>query len=155
TIVPEATRRVKLQTFTSPGLYICGEESALIEVMEGKRSQPRNQPPTIKENGLDDKPTVVNNVETYSWVPYILMTQPIDWYPKDPGKPVENKNSPYRLNPLRFFSISGDVKRPGVFEVSFSTKFGDLIEMAGGMLDGMELYAAAMSGPSGGFAPAK
>jgi NADH:ubiquinone oxidoreductase subunit F (NADH-binding) len=137
-IVPEAMRRCPLETFTSPGLYICGEESALIEVIEGKRAQPRNQPPTIRENGLFDMPTVVNNVETYSWAPAILLRQE-GWY---------------RFNPLRFFSISGDVKRPGVYEVSFSTTLGELIDKAGGIADGLELYAAAMSGPSGGFVPA-
>jgi NADH:ubiquinone oxidoreductase subunit F (NADH-binding) len=132
-------RRGPLQTFTSPGLYICGEESALIEAIEGKRAQPRNQPPSIRENGLFDMPTVVNNVETYSWVPAILLRQPKDWY---------------KFDPRRFFSISGDVKKAGVFEVSFSTTMGELIEMAGGMTDGKELYAAATSGPSGGHVPA-
>jgi formate dehydrogenase beta subunit len=137
-IVPDAMRKCPIQTFTSPGLYICGEESALIEVIEGKRAQPRNQPPSIRENGLFDMPTVVNNVETYAWVPAILLRQPKDWY---------------KFNPLRFFSISGDVKKAGVFEVSFNTTLGELIDKAGGMAEGLDIYAAAMSGPSGGFVP--
>jgi NADH:ubiquinone oxidoreductase subunit F (NADH-binding)/NADH:ubiquinone oxidoreductase subunit E len=139
-LVPEALEKCDLETFTSPGLYICGEESALIEVIEGKRAQPRNQPPTIRENGLFDQPTVVNNVETYAWVPAILLRQPADWY---------------KAEPLRFFSISGDVAAPGVFEVPFGQTIGGLIRQAGGMRDGMLFYAAATSGPSGGFLPAK
>jgi NADH:ubiquinone oxidoreductase subunit F (NADH-binding) len=138
-IVPEAMRKCPIETFTSPGLYICGEESALIEVIEGKRAQPRNQPPTIRENGLFNMPTVVNNVETYAWVPAILLRQPNTWY---------------RNEPLRFFSLSGDVEKPGVFEVPFKCSLGQLIEMAGGIKKGMNFYAAAMSGPSGGFNPA-
>jgi NADH:ubiquinone oxidoreductase subunit F (NADH-binding) len=137
-IVPEALERCDMEVFTSPGLYICGEESALIEVIEGKRAQPRNQPPTIRENGLFDQPTLVNNVETFAWVPSILLSQPADWY----------KNEP-----LRFFSISGDVAKPGVFEVPFRCTLGELIQMAGGMRDGLEFRAIAPSGPSGGFLP--
>ena len=139
-IVPEAALALcPLEVFTSPGLYICGEESALIEVIEGKRAQPRNQPPDIRNNGLFDEPTLVNNVETYAWVPSIILREPHDWYKKEP---------------MRFFSLSGDVKKPGVYEVSFRTTFGELIEMAGGMVDGLKFYALAPSGPSGGFLPA-
>jgi NADH:ubiquinone oxidoreductase subunit F (NADH-binding) len=138
-IVPEALKICDMEVFTSPGLYICGEESALIEVIEGKRAQPRNQPPTIRENGLFDQPTVVNNVETYAWVPSILLRQPADWY---------------KAEPQRFFSISGDVEKPGVFEVTFRCTFRDLIQKAGGMRQGLQFYAVAASGPSGGFFPA-
>jgi NADH:ubiquinone oxidoreductase subunit F (NADH-binding) len=137
-IVPEALKRCDMEVFTSPGLYICGEESALIEVIEGKRAQPRNQPPTIRENGLFDQPTVVNNVETFAWVPSILLRQGADWY----------KNEP-----LRFFSISGDVQSPGVFEVPFRCTLRELIGKAGGMRDRLEFRAVAPSGPSGGFLP--
>jgi NADH:ubiquinone oxidoreductase subunit F (NADH-binding) len=137
-IVPEALEKCDMEVFTSPGLYICGEESALIEVIEGKRAQPRNQPPTIRENGLFDQPTLVNNVETFAWVPSILLSQPADWY----------KNEP-----MRFFSISGDVAKPGVFEVPFRCTLGELIQKAGGMRDGLEFRAVAPSGPSGGFLP--
>ena len=70
--VPQAFARCPLEVFVSPGLYICGEESPL-EVIEGRRAQPRNTPPEIRTNGLFDKPTVVNNVETYAWVPLILL----------------------------------------------------------------------------------
>jgi NADH:ubiquinone oxidoreductase subunit F (NADH-binding) len=82
---------------------------------------------------------VVNNVETFAWVPSILLRQPPDWY----------KNEP-----LRFFSISGDVKKPGVFEVPFGCTLGQLIALAGGMRSGLEFRAVAPSGPSGGFLPA-
>jgi NADH:ubiquinone oxidoreductase subunit F (NADH-binding)/NADH:ubiquinone oxidoreductase subunit E len=138
-IVPEALELCPLEVFVSPGLYICGEESALIEAIEGKRAQPRNQPPDIRNNGLFDQPTLVNNVETFAWVPSILLREPHDWYKKEP---------------LRFFSISGDVNNPGVFEVPFRTTMGQIIEMAGGMRDGLEFYAVAPSGPSGGHLPA-
>jgi NADH:ubiquinone oxidoreductase subunit F (NADH-binding) len=138
-IVPEAVALCPLEVFVSPGLYICGEESALIEVIEGKRAQPRNQPPDIRNNGLFDQPTLVNNVETYAWVPSLILREPKDWYLKEP---------------LRFFSLSGDVKRPGVYEASFRTTLKQLIGMAGGMREKMGFYAVAPSGPSGGFLPA-
>jgi NADH:ubiquinone oxidoreductase subunit F (NADH-binding) len=138
-IVPEALALCPLEVFVSPGLYICGEESALIEVIEGKRAQPRNQPPDIRNNGLFDQPTLVNNVETFAWVPSLMLREPKDWYLK---------------RPLRFFSLSGDVKKPGVYEVSFTRTLGKLIELAGGMREGMEFHAVAPSGPSGGFLPA-
>jgi formate dehydrogenase beta subunit len=137
-IVPEALERCPIEVFTSPGLYICGEESALIEVIEGKRAQPRNQPPDIRNNGLFDQPTLVNNVETYCWVPAIVIKEPRDWYMKTPH---------------RFFSLSGHVQKPGVFEVSFGTTIGQLIQMAGGIRDGYEFHAMAASGPSGGLLP--
>lgn len=137
--VPRAMEMCPIQVFVSPGLYICGEESALIEVIEGKRAQPRNQPPDIRNNGLFDMPTLVNNVETYSWVPSLLLREPADWY---------------KGTPLRFFSISGDVQKPGVFECNFNDTLGDLIDRAGGMTPGLDLYAIAPSGPSGGFLPA-
>lgn len=146
--VPEAFALCPIEVFVSPGLYICGEESALIEAIEGKRAQPRNQPPDIRNNGLFDEPTLVNNVETYSWVPAILLpshsdpakAKPADWYTQEPR---------------RFFSLSGDVKRPGVYEVPFRCTLGQLInDHAGGMREGLEFYAIAPSGPSGGFLPA-
>ncbi len=138
-LVPEAMKLCPLEVFVSPGLYICGEESALIEVIENKRAQPRNQPPDIRNNGLHDQPTLVNNVETFAWVPSILLREPHDWY---------------KSEPLRFFSLSGDVQNPGVYEVSFRSTLGQLVELAGGMRDGLKFFAIAPSGPSGGFLPA-
>src|SRR5262249_12904463 len=111
--VPRALQAFPLEVFVSPGLYICGEESALIEVIEGKRAQPRNQPPDIRNNGLFDQPTLVNNVETLAWVPYLLLREPRD---------------AFRKTPRRFFSLSGDVQRPGVFEVPSSCTLGQRID---------------------------
>src|SRR5437588_11692480 len=125
-----------MEVFTSPGLYICGEESALIEVIEGKRAQPRNQPPDIRNNGLFDQPTLVNNVETFAWVPALLLREPHGWF---------------RDTPRRFFSVSGDVRRPGVFEVPWRCTLGRLVELAGGMRAGLGFGAVAPSGPAGGF----
>jgi len=159
-IVPEAFAKCPIEVFVSPGLYICGEESALIEAMEGKRAQPRNQPPDIRNNGLFDEPTLVNNVETYAWVPSLV--QPM---PHEPGQPVpEATETPagvspgpnhwYARKPKRFFSLSGDVRKPGVYEMPFQSTLRDLIQdRAGGMAEGKVFFAIAPSGPSGGFLP--
>jgi NADH:ubiquinone oxidoreductase subunit F (NADH-binding)/NADH:ubiquinone oxidoreductase subunit E len=134
-----------LEVFVSPGGYICGEESALIEAMEDKRAEPRNKPPFMVYNGLYGKPTVMNNVETMSWVPAILL-KGAEWY-RDQG--VNGSQG------LWFVSVSGDVKRPGVFEIPFGLTVGELIDgCCGGMADGQEFKAIAPSGPSGGVIPA-
>jgi NADH:ubiquinone oxidoreductase subunit F (NADH-binding)/NADH:ubiquinone oxidoreductase subunit E len=139
--VPEAVARCPLEVFTSPGAYICGEESALLEVIEGRRAQPRNTPPEIRSNGLFQKPTLVNNVETLAWVPALLLRTPESWYQEQP---------------LRFFSLSGDVRRPGVYEVPIRTTLRTLVtDYAGGLEEGLELFALASSGPSGGFLPGR
>lgn len=137
--LPEALRRFPLEVFVSPGAYICGEETALLEAIEGRRAQPRNTPPEIRTIGLFDKPTLVNNVETFAWLPATLLKDRGKWY-KQAG--------------LRFFSLSGDVQRPGVYEVSSQTTLGQLLrEHAGGLSEGLSLQAVASSGPSGGFLP--
>ena len=136
----------ELDVFVSPGGYICGEETALLEAMEDRRAEPRNKPPLIVFEGFQGKPTVINNVETYSWVPSILLRGG-EWY-RDQGT--------HGSNGLRFVSISGDVAKPGVYEVPFGQTVRELIfESAGGMADGQQLKAVATSGPSGGFLPAK
>ena len=134
-----------LEVFVSPGGYICGEESALLEAMEDKRAEPRNKPPFPVQEGLYGKPTVVNNVETLSWVPSIVLNGG-EWY----------KNLGVRgATGSRFVSISGDVKKPGVYEVPLGQTVRELIiDTAGGMRDGVKLKAIAPSGPSGGFLPA-
>jgi len=133
-----------LEVFESPGGYICGEQSALIEAMENKRGQPRNKPPEIQANGYDGKPTVVNNVETLSWAPAVLHRAP-EWY-NTVGRP--------HARGRRFFSISGDLNKSGVFEVPIGITMGELVELAGGLRGGT-LKAIAPSGPSGGFIPAR
>ncbi len=136
-------RSFPVEVFVSPGGYICGEESALIEAMEDKRGQPRNKPPEMQTNGLFDRPTVVNNVETLSWAPAILH-EGGKWYAEKGLPPCKGR---------RLFSISGDLKRPGVFEVPIGLTLGELIDLAGGMNG--NLKAVATSGPSGGFLPAQ
>jgi len=135
-----------IDIFVSPGGYIQGEESALLEAMEDKRGEPRNKPPFPVTKGLFEKPTVINNVETLAWVPAIALKGG-EWY-RDQG--VNGATG------MRFVSISGDVKEPGVYEVPFGQTVRDLIfTTAGGMCDGQKLQAIAPSGPSGGFLPAQ
>jgi NADH:ubiquinone oxidoreductase subunit F (NADH-binding)/NADH:ubiquinone oxidoreductase subunit E len=138
-------RSFPIEVFVSPGGYICGEQSALIEAMEDHRAEPRNKPPQLETNGLYNKPTLVSNVETYAWVPSIVVHGGA-WY-RDGGT--------NGAKGMRFFSISGDVKRPGVYEVASGITLQSLIDdYAGGMSDAQELKAFAPSGPSGGFLPA-
>jgi NADH:ubiquinone oxidoreductase subunit F (NADH-binding)/NADH:ubiquinone oxidoreductase subunit E len=138
-------RSFPVEVFVSPGGYICGEQSALIEAMEGKRAEPRNKPPLLETNGLHDKHTLLSNVETFAWVPAIVMRGG-EWY-RDQG--VNGCQG------MRFFSICGDLNRPGVYEVPNGTPLRELIELARGLRGGKRLKAFAPSGPSGGFLPAK
>lgn len=134
-----------LEIFVSPGGYICGEESALLEAIEGKRAEPRNKPPFPGTNGLWNQPTVINNVETFTFATAILAQGP-DWF-KSQGK---NGSAG-----MKFVGISGDVNRPGVFEVPMGTQYAELIyEHAGGILENRQLLAFAPSGPSSGYLPA-
>jgi NADH:ubiquinone oxidoreductase subunit F (NADH-binding) len=134
-----------LEVFVSPGGYICGEESALLEAMEDRRAEPRNKPPLPVYEGLYGKPTIVNNVETLSWVPGMVLRGSA-WY-RDAGA--------HGAAGMRFVSISGHVARPGVYEVPFGQTVRKLIyDSAGGMSGGRKLKAIATSGPSGGFLPA-
>ena len=114
--------RIELEVFVSPGGYICGEETALLEAMEDRRAEPRNKPPLLVFEGFRGKPTVVNNVETYSWVPSILLHGG-EWY-RDQGT--------RGCSGLRFVSISGDVLKPGVYEVPFGQTVGELVYRDGG-----------------------
>ena len=151
----------ELEVFESPGGYICGEQSALIEAIEEHRAEPRNRPPAIEANGLDNQPTLLNNVETFAWVPAIVLNGGA-WY-RDCGvaespwyiaRRTGDKPERWpRGRGLRFFSICGDVARPGVYEVPVGLTVGELIKMAGGMRGGLPLLAFAPSGPSGGFLP--
>ncbi|MGH9866190.1 MAG: NADH-ubiquinone oxidoreductase-F iron-sulfur binding region domain-containing protein, partial [Candidatus Acidiferrales bacterium] len=134
-----------LEIFTSPGGYICGEESALLEAIEGKRAEPRNKPPFPGVQGLWQRPTVINNVETFSNVPLIL-ARGVDWY-KSQGQGGATG--------LKFIGVSGAVKRPGVYEVAMGAPASDLIfRYAGGPPDGRQLKSFAPSGPSSGYLPA-
>ena len=135
----------ELEVFVSPGGYICGEETALLEAMEDRRGEPRNKPPFPTVAGLYGKPTVINNVETLCWTPGIAIHGG-EWY-RDGG--VRGATG------LRFVSISGDVNDPGVYEVPFGQTVRELVfGCAGGMRGTQTLKAIATSGPSGGFLPA-
>ena len=134
-----------IEIFLSPGGYIQGEESALLEAMEDRRGEPRNKPPFPVFSGLFGKPTVINNVETLAWTPAIVLKGG-EWY-RDQGI--------HGATGMRFVSISGDVQRPGVYEVPFGQTVRELVfDTAGGMAGGQKLKAVAPSGPSGGFLPA-
>jgi NADH:ubiquinone oxidoreductase subunit F (NADH-binding)/NADH:ubiquinone oxidoreductase subunit E len=134
-----------LEVFVSPGGYICGEESALIEAIEGHRAEPRNKPPFPGQIGLWQKPTVINNVETFINVPQIL-ARGVDWF-------VAQGSGGSRG--LKFVGVSGHVARPGIFEVPMGVPMHDVIfNHAGGVRGGRPLKAFAPSGPSSGFLPA-
>lgn len=134
-----------LELFISPGGYICGEESALLEAIEGKRAEPRNKPPFPVAQGLWNKPTVINNVETFANVPSILV-RGVEWF---------KAQGVGGCSGLKFIGVSGDVARPGVYEVPMGTTISDVIfREAGGIAGGKALKGFAPSGPSSGYLPA-
>src|SRR6202030_3818640 len=135
----------ELEIFVSPGGYICGEESALLEAIEGKRAEPRNKPPFPGTNGLWNQPTAINNVETFTFATVIL-SRGAEWFK------AQGTNG---ASGMKFVGISGDVKRPGIYEVPMGTKYSALIyEYADGILGDRRLLAYAPSGPSSGYLPA-
>ena len=126
------------------GSYLCGEEFTLLESLEGKRGFPRIKPPYPAEKGLFGMPTLINNVETLCHIPSIIRKGAV-WY-KDLG----TDKSPG----TKIFSISGDVKCPGNFEVEMGTRLRDLIfGLAGGVRDNRQLKAALIGGAAGTFVP--
>jgi NADH:ubiquinone oxidoreductase subunit F (NADH-binding)/NADH:ubiquinone oxidoreductase subunit E len=134
-----------LEIFVSPGGYICGEESALIEAIEGRRAEPRNKPPFPGQAGLWQKPTVINNVETFVNVPQIL-AKGVEWF---------TSQGIGASRGLKFVGVSGHVSRPGIFEVPMGTSMRDVIFLhAGGIPGDRQLKAFAPSGPSSGYLPA-
>jgi NADH-quinone oxidoreductase subunit F len=124
------------------GAYICGEETALFESIEGKRGFPRIKPPFPTTHGVFGKPTVINNVETLCSVPMII-TQGSAEYRK-----LGTEKSPGS----KLFCVSGDVERRGVYEIPFGTTLRELLEMAGGVKDGKHLQAVLFGGAAGAFA---
>lgn len=148
----------ELDVFPSPGGYICGEQTALIEAMENKRGEPRNRPPELMTNGLYDQPTLLSNVETFAWAPAILLRDNGKWFQSQGNKDVNlaGSDEAKQMNGKRFFSISGDVERPGAYEVATGITLGELIDKhCLGMRDGKKIGAVALSGPSGGLLPAQ
>ncbi|MEE2673292.1 MAG: NAD(P)H-dependent oxidoreductase subunit E [Myxococcota bacterium] len=123
-----------VKVFVSPGGYILGEETALLEAMEGRRGEPRNRPPYPGIRGLHGKPTLINNVETFAQVPRALREGEVA---------------------TKLFSVSGDVERPAVVEAPFGTTVAELISRCGGMKEGRKLLAFLPGGASTGFLSAE
>jgi formate dehydrogenase beta subunit len=134
-------RRFTIEIFTSPGGYILGEESALLECMEGHRGEPRNKPPFPAIYGLWGKPTLMNSVETFADVP-IIVDRGADWW-KSQG--INGATG------LKFFAVSGHVERPAVYCVKAGATTRDLIELAGGVTGGREVGAFQPGGASSNF----
>lgn len=134
----------ELHTHLGAGAYICGEETALMESLEGKRGYPRFKPPFPAARGLYGKPTTINNVETFASVPVILQNGS-EWFLKL-GKPNNGGT--------KIFSVSGHVNKPGNYEIPLGTPFKDLLAMAGGMKDGRKLKAVIPGGSSMPILPA-
>jgi NADH-quinone oxidoreductase subunit F len=127
------------------GAYICGEETALLESLEGKKGQPRFKPPFPASYGLYGKPTTINNTETLASVPWIVLNGGQAFL--ELGKP--NNGGP------KLFSVSGHVNNPGNFEVSLGMPFAELLEMAGGVRTGHTLKAVIPGGSSAPVLPAE
>jgi NADH-quinone oxidoreductase subunit F len=123
------------------GAYICGEETALFESIEGKRGEPRNKPPFPVEVGLFGKPTVINNVETLANVPLIVLGG---------GSAFAAIGTEGSTGP-KLFCLSGHVARPGVYEVEFGATLRDLVELAGGVPGGRSIKAILLGGAAGVF----
>ncbi|UUX50344.1 NAD(P)H-dependent oxidoreductase subunit E [Nisaea acidiphila] len=147
----EAVEKAGLATHTKinlrrgAGAYICGEESAMIESIEGKRGLPRHRPPFVSVRGIFDRPTLVNNIETLYWVPEILKNG-AEWFAS------QGKNG---CKGIRSYSVSGRVKNPGVKLVEAGTTARELIEdHCGGMAGGHAFKGYLPGGPSGGILPA-
>jgi NADH:ubiquinone oxidoreductase subunit F (NADH-binding)/NADH:ubiquinone oxidoreductase subunit E len=134
-------RTLQLDIFTSPGGYILGEESALIEAMEGHRGEPRNKPPFPGIHGLWGRPTLMNSVETFADVPVIVERGAQWWREQGLGDSVGWK----------FFAVSGHVERPGVYCVPMGTTARALLAEAGGVAGGAALQAIQPGGASSNF----
>ena len=134
-------RRLSVEVFTSPGGYILGEESALLECMEGHRGEPRNKPPFPAVYGLHGQPTLMNSVETFAHVPVIARRGAAWWREQGAGEHAG----------LKFFAVSGHVERPGVYCVPMGTTARELLDEAGGVSGGRPLGAIQPGGASSNF----
>ena len=126
------------------GAYICGEESAMIESIEGKRGMPRHRPPFVAQVGVFNRPTLVHNVETLHWVAKICRD----------GPEVLNSVEKNGRKGLRSYSVSGRVANPGVYLLPAGSTILDIIEASGGMAEGHVFKAYQPGGPSSGLLPA-
>ena len=133
----------ELHAFHGYGAYICGEETALLESLEGKKGQPRFKPPFPASFGLYGKPTTINNTETFAAVPWII---------RNGGQAYLDVGIPNNGG-TKLFSVSGDVQRPGNYEVPLGTPFSKLLELAGGMREGRTLKAVIPGGSSAPVIP--
>ncbi len=134
----------ELHSHLGGGAYICGEETALLESIEGKKGQPRFKPPFPASYGLFGRPTTINNTESFASIPYILRNGG-PWFAKL-GKPNNGGT--------KLFSVSGHVNKPGNFEVAMGTPFSELLALAGGVRDGHKLKAVIPGGSSTPVMPA-
>ena len=126
------------------GAYICGEESAMIESIEGKRGLPRHRPPYVAQVGLFDRPTLVHNIETLHWIARVLRE----------GPEILSSVEKNGRKGLRSYSVSGRVTKPGVYLLPAGSTIADIIEAAGGMAEGHVFKAYQPGGPSSGLLPA-
>jgi NADH-quinone oxidoreductase subunit F len=133
--------RFDIEIRRGAGAYICGEETALFESIEGKRGEPRNKPPFPVSHGLFGKPTAANNVETFANIPAIILG----------GGAAFARVGTTQSTGTRLFCVSGTVRTPGVYEVPFGTTLAALIELAGGVPEGRTLKAVLLGGAAGGF----
>ena len=127
------------------GAYICGEESAMIESIEGKRGLPRHRPPFVAQVGLFGRPTLVHNVETLHWIARICRE----------GPEILNSVEKNGRKGLRTYSVSGRVKNPGIYLLPAGSTILDIIDAAGGMIKGHKFKAYQPGGPSSGLLPSK
>ncbi|MCV2368988.1 NADH-quinone oxidoreductase subunit NuoF [Roseateles oligotrophus] len=128
----------QLHAFHGFGAYICGEETALLESLEGKKGQPRFKPPFPASFGLYGRPTTINNTETFAAVPWII---------RNGGQPYLEIGKPNNGG-TKIFSVSGDVEKPGNYEIPLGTPFAKLLELAGGVRKGRKLKAVIPGGSS-------
>lgn len=135
----------ELEVFVSPGGYILGEETALLEALEDKRGEPRNKPPFPTNAGLWGKPTLMNNVETFAAVP-IILARGAQWW-ADQGRD--------RHKGLKYVCVSGDVAKPGVYCIPWGMTVAEVLDLCGGVPGGKALKAFSPGGSSTNFLPAK
>ncbi|HXE69065.1 MAG TPA: NAD(P)H-dependent oxidoreductase subunit E [Hyphomicrobiaceae bacterium] len=137
-------KHTKVHLRRGAGAYICGEESAMIESIEGKRGYPRHRPPYVAQVGIFGRPTLVNNIETLHWVPTIL-EKGASWFA------AQGRNG---AKGLRSYSVSGRVRNPGVVLTAAGSTARDLIALCGGMAEGHNFKGYLPGGASGGILPA-
>ncbi len=133
--------RFDIEIRRGAGAYICGEETALFESIEGKRGEPRNKPPFPVSHGLFGRPTAANNVETFANIPAIVLG----------GGAAFAKTGTAQSTGTRLFCLSGTVRNPGTYELPFGGTLRELIDLAGGVPEGRTLKAVLLGGAAGGF----